>query len=105
MRKQAEEAKRAQENALQSRAAALASMPESLISKEEMAQLATALAAPAGAAPGAPVPGAAPASASPKNVVPGAVPGAGAGGGPGGGRRAPVAPPTGLGKSLLDFEV
>lgn len=108
MRKQADEAKQAQEDALQARAAALASMPESLVSKEELAQLAEALAAPAGAAPGAPVAGAGapvPASKPPKNAVSGAVPGAGAGGGPGGGRTAPVAPPTGLGKSLLDVEV
>jgi hypothetical protein len=95
-KKQQEEAAEAQEDALQARVAAISALPASMVSQEELGQLAQMLSAPKGAAPGAPLPGAAT----------GLVPGAGAGGGPGGGRRAPAAPSTPMGKSLvIDVEV
>jgi hypothetical protein len=96
-KKQQEEAAEAQEDALQARVAAISAMPASLVSQEELSQLTQMLSAPKGGVPGAPVPSGPP---------PSLVPGAGAGGGPGGGRRAPVAPSTPLGKSLvIDVEV
>lgn len=96
-KKQQEEAAQAQEDALQARVAAVSALPASMVSQEELSQLAQMLSTPAGGVPGAPVPGGPP---------PSLAPGAGAGGGPGGGRRAPVAPSTAMGKSLvIDVEV
>jgi hypothetical protein len=101
-RKQQEQAKEEQEAALRNQVAAISSLPESAVSKEELAQLAQMLTGASGTSGAAGVGGA----AAP-NPLPALVPGAGSGGGPGGGRRAPVAPPKDtVGKSLvIDVEV